>query len=374
MIYKEGDTSKLENYRPISLLNSLYKIFAAIVHRRVEEKLDKHLQKTPFGFRRRRGAADALQCVRRMAEHGEQTCTKTIMVALDWEKAFDKVTRNGLFTALERMNVPTKLVNVIKAMYANPTFRVEIDGVESELHRQDTGIRQACPSPPYLCLVVMTVMPHDIHRGGTQDMIRHRILGTNYGEVLYADDTICMSIDTRAINKLLASIEQEGRNYRLKLNKGKCEVIHTGAVANVHFADGAPVPRQGEIKYLGCHINQQADVTREINKRIMTCMCILQKLQMFRRHSDCPSRFKLQAMDAVIRSKLLYGLESAQLNSTHLKKLETFQLKGLRKILRCRRHSLTEPTQTKESYNLQTRPWVEKVERRNWSSSARRTF
>ena len=40
------------------------------------------------------------------------------------------------------------------------------------------------------------------------------------------------------------------------------------------------------------------------------------------------------ALDAVIRSKLLYGLESAQLNTEHLHKLDVFHLKGLRKILK----------------------------------------
>ena len=45
-------------------------------------------------------------------------------------------------------------------------------------------------------------------------------------------------------------------------------------------------------------------------------------------------RFKLIALDAVIRSKLMYGLESAQLNEPQLKRLDLFHLKGLRKILR----------------------------------------
>ena len=120
MIYKKGNTSKLENYRPISLLNCFYKIFAAVVQRRLEEKLDKHLQRTQFGFRRRRGTAAAIHCVRRIAEHGEQTTTRTIMLLLDWEKAFDKVTRAGLFSALERVSVDSKLIKPIKALYQKP--------------------------------------------------------------------------------------------------------------------------------------------------------------------------------------------------------------------------------------------------------------
>ncbi len=83
MIYKKGDTSKYENYRPISLLNTIYKLYAAIIQRRLAEKLDKHLQKTQYGFRRNRGTADAVFLVRRVAEYGEKTTNKLIMVLLD---------------------------------------------------------------------------------------------------------------------------------------------------------------------------------------------------------------------------------------------------------------------------------------------------
>ncbi len=41
LIYKKGDTSKYENYRPISLLNIIYKLFAAIIQRRIASQLDK---------------------------------------------------------------------------------------------------------------------------------------------------------------------------------------------------------------------------------------------------------------------------------------------------------------------------------------------
>ena len=83
LLYKKGDTSNMDNYHPVSLLNTIYKIFAAIVHKRLADKLDKFLQRTQFGFRKGLGTADAIQCVRRAAEHGEQTNTKTILVLLD---------------------------------------------------------------------------------------------------------------------------------------------------------------------------------------------------------------------------------------------------------------------------------------------------
>ena len=52
------------------------------------------------------------------------------------------------------------------------------------------------------------------------------------------------------------------------------------------------------------------------------------------RQSDCSVGFKLTVYDAVVRSKLMYGLESAQLSDSVRRKLDSFQFKGLRKILK----------------------------------------
>ena len=73
LIYKKGDTSKYENHRPISLLNTLYKLIAAITQRRLAEKLDKHLQRTQLGFRKRKSTSDAMYLIRRIAEYWEKT-------------------------------------------------------------------------------------------------------------------------------------------------------------------------------------------------------------------------------------------------------------------------------------------------------------
>ena len=54
LIYKKGDTNKYANYRPISLLNTMYKLFAAVLQRRIAETLDTDLQETQYGFRRER--------------------------------------------------------------------------------------------------------------------------------------------------------------------------------------------------------------------------------------------------------------------------------------------------------------------------------
>lgn len=142
----------------------------------------------------------------------EKTTNTLHLLLLDWEKAFDKVDREGLFQALDRLGVDNKLINLVKMIYKDTKFNVSIDGNTSRWEQQERGIRQGCPLSPYLFLVVMTAMIRDIHFNLREGMARYRIPGATFDEVIYADDTICMGTDTRELNKMLAEIETEGEN------------------------------------------------------------------------------------------------------------------------------------------------------------------
>ena len=124
------------------------------------------------------------------------------------------------------MNVPIQVINVIKALYRTPSLRVEMEGFQSSWTSQYTGIRQGCPLSPYLFLIVMSCLFHDIHKNDATKTTEHRVDGMDTDEVLYADDTICVSENEETMNRLLAAIEKEGTNYCLKLNKTKCEYLN----------------------------------------------------------------------------------------------------------------------------------------------------
>ena len=93
------------------------------------------------------------------------------------------------------------------------------------------------------------------------------------------------------------------------------------------------MPPQKSVTCLGCMINDKGDPKKELAKRIADCMTILDRLDQCWKHVSNPTKWKIRVYDAVVRSKLMYGLESVQLNDSLKKKLDVFQLKGLRKIL-----------------------------------------
>ena len=123
---------------------------------------------------------------------------------------------------------------------------------------------------------------------------------------------------------LLKQIEEERAKYGMLLNKNKCEAICTNPLARVHFQDGTLVNKKEEVKYLGCMLNKKGDMKTEIGKRLTSATITLRKLDLFWRHSSCPVKFKLIALDAVIRSKVLYGIETAHLKEPEYHKLEVF--------------------------------------------------
>ena len=101
--------------------------------------------------------------------------------------------------------------------------------------------------------------------------------GQHADEVLYTDDTICMTQDEESMNKMLEEIEKEGATYGLKINKTKCEYLHVGEAGPVFFQDGTPVPVQTEVKYLGYSMNNKGGPGKEVRKRTKDCMATLSK-------------------------------------------------------------------------------------------------
>ena len=180
--------------------------------------------------------------------------------------------------------------------------------------------------------VVMTVVFRDVSDG--LNMSRGMVDGLSFTELLYADDTVLITKNVNAMNRLLKKVEQCALYHGLNFNKQKCVSFNFHTNERTKYANGAKVRCADSTTYLGAELNKFGTNRKDINSKISQCIVISKKLQYFWNNPSCPTKFKLQVFDAVIRSKLVYSLESLELSSGTLGNLNAFQLKGLRRILK----------------------------------------
>ena len=135
------------------------------------------------------------------------------------------------------------------------------------------------------------------------------------------------------MEKLLHEIVKESAYYGLGLNKDKCHVISTRDKPEIKFSTGEKIQQVSQETYLGGVIHEKGNPVVDIQNRISSTIPILKQLHVFWYKANVSIAWKLQVYQAVVISKLLYGLDTLQFTETQGQKLDTFQLKGFRKIL-----------------------------------------
>eukprot|EP00975_Prorocentrum_lima_P003394 744121-Prorocentrum_lima.AAC.1 len=223
------------------------------------------------------------------------------------------------------------------SLYLQPFFKVEASGSSSDWKRQDSGIRQGCPLSPYLFIAVMHVAMSDTFsdlEAEGRPLQAGQIPTLDLNSILYADDTALVSTSSGFLSSLLQALQRTGRSLGLHLNMDKCELLRFHSDLDVFFDNGQRVKLAEEARYIGCFLNDSVCIKRELRRRIAACMSTWKRMDDFWLRSACSNRFKIHVWDAVVRSKLLFGLETMMLTRESRRRLDVFQLKGLRKILR----------------------------------------
>ena len=333
-IYKKGDPAKLENYRPIALLQIFCKLLASLLKLRLTDRLEPWILKTQYGFRKKRSTSQPLFIARRLMDIAERQRSPLTLILLDWAKAFDKIDQTKLIEVLIRIKVPDRIVSVIKNIYANAQFRVVTKEIQSNFYKQCSSIRQGCPLSPYLFSIVMTAIFQDIKQILKTPRQLAPIPGINYAEVLYADDTLIFGTHTQSINKYLQAIQLESAKYNMQLNFDKCVNITINQhQSSVKFLNGATVPRKNQGKYSGATLTDTVDNRQELSHRIGAVVATARQLNPLWFQARTSKTWKIRVFESTLACKLLYGLESLQLTSNEQKLIDNFQMKMLRNIL-----------------------------------------
>ena len=227
-IYKgKGDDTDPGSYRPISLLNVMYKVYASLIQARLAQTFDGKLRHTQSGFRAGRGTRHPLFTLHRAMEWSDMTNHSLQLLFLDWKQAFDSLDHTAMLEALTRFGLSDKMVSNIRSIYSAPTFQTKgPEGATAE-GRVGAGIRQGCPLSPYLFIIVRGVIFHDLD----EELMRTGVPTNTWSEgypvydLEYADDTLLLALTTPQLQQILTALEHMANEYGMRLNKVKTELL-----------------------------------------------------------------------------------------------------------------------------------------------------
>ena len=96
VVHKGGDRNNLGNWRPISLLNTDYKIFSKVISLRIQKVMDILINNLQKGFLKGRNISELIRLIDDSLSTARQTSSPGLMVSIDFQKAFDSISKSAI--------------------------------------------------------------------------------------------------------------------------------------------------------------------------------------------------------------------------------------------------------------------------------------
>ena len=162
ILFKKGNKRDLKNYRPISLLSNIYKLFTRVLTNRMENTLDRNQPREQAGFRSGFSTLDHLHTINQLKEKCQEYNKPLCMAFIDYEKAFDSVETQSVLNALHQQGVEREYIEVLKDIYTDCTTKVMLHK-ESEEIPIKKGVRQGDTISPKLFTACLESIFRSLH-------------------------------------------------------------------------------------------------------------------------------------------------------------------------------------------------------------------
>ena len=337
-LHKKGDTQIMDNYRPVSLLSSISKLFEKVAYNQLYSyfKTERHFYDSQYGFRDEHSTEfAALEMVDRIVNEIDAKNTP-ISIFMDLSKAFDTLNHAILLKKLKHYGISDTELKWFKSYLENRYQYVEINNEKSPLCLITTGVPQGSILGPLLFLIYMN------------DIVK---ASSFFKYILYADDTNLQATlrasdedndklvlelnkirDWLAVNKLSLNILKT--KYMIFHPKGK-NITHL--IPHIVF-DGIEIERVENFNFLGLIINEHLSWkphTDCVANKISKYVGILNKLKHF-----IPADILKTLYNSMIQSHLNYSILAWGFECNRLVKL---QKKIVRIITSSKYNAHTEP-------------------------------
>ena len=324
-IYKSGAKDDTNNYRPISILSVLSKLYEKIAHDQLIDFLqsNKKLTQNQFAFRKLHSTITSLIGVSDHWYSNIENKKANFALFLDLKKAFDTVDHEILVSKLVKYGVIGNENNWFKSYLTNRSQYCSIDGQESEILGIECGIPQGSCLGPLLFIIYLNDFERCLEYSRAN---------------MYADDTEIAISSNNQVELIetaqaeLLNISEWMRINKLSLNPTKTEYMiidhprrrKIGEPLTQLFINGEKIKRVDKTKYLGVIVDDilgWEEQYESVKKKVAGGLAAMKKLK-----DVLPRSMLFQVYKALVESHLRYAdVVWGSLSNTKISALQRLQ-------------------------------------------------
>lgn len=326
-LYKnKGSPSDPDNYRGITLLSCLGKLFTSVINLRLTKYLNAlgAVGDEQAGFRADHSTLDHIFTLHSIVNFYLQKRKRLYCAFIDYRKAFDLIDRSKMWQKLLANGLNGKIIRVIHNLYYNAKSAVMSSGQLSQTFACNIGVRQGENLSPLLFALYLNDFERYVsrHYAGLQDLAADTTESLSDDDVevffrmyvlLYADDTIVMAESVEELQKALNAVREYCDLWKLSVNTSKTKIVI--------FARGKvrkkPIFKFGndnieicdDYVYLGTRFNYNGSFLKAQSKQITqarkAAFVLIKKIQCL----QLPLDTQCELFDQLVVPILLYGSE-----------------------------------------------------------------
>ena len=257
-LYKAGPRTQPGNYRPITLLNSDYRVLAKVLATRLRAVQGDLIQPEQTGFLPGRHIGENIM-LNQLLPAALPPSSQVVTIFLDFYKAYDTIIREFLYAVLEALGLGAGFIKWVKLLLTNTGACALINGYMSARFAYTAGVRQGCPLAPQLYLFAAQALLSFLKAKG----FGVGVLGQHITASQFADDAQVYLPSAADLPRFQAAMDTFAAASGQRLNVDKSLLLPIGKGGRLvlwtqHFRDQLQQQQPGLSAALRQHLAQQS--------------------------------------------------------------------------------------------------------------------
>lgn len=326
-IHKKGSRKSCENYRGISVLATVGKLYGRVIKKRIEQQIT--IGEEQSGFTAGRSCTDNTYSLKQILEKRKLKNLDTHLIFIDLEKAFDTVPIQKLLQILATTNINHHYIHTIREMYKDQTNVIKISNKISDPFKTNKGVRQGCCLSPTLFKIYLEYI---LKEWKTKCRCMGLLIGDDYiHSLLFADDQVIMAGDEDDIEYMMRKLVDTYEANGLKINYKKTKYLTTKDRGNDLQIYGNTIVKSDDFKYLGSIISSDANSKKDITSRMGQARQAIQRLNSLLWSKSIYNNTKVRIYNSIVQTILIYGSETWELSKRHRQQINAVEMDFLRR-------------------------------------------